>query len=228
MHELVTYKRAQYPAFVDEIQREGREITSIFEYQSEDGAEALLSSSSVVVDVTQFIELKIGEQPFVPMFELLLLRMPSDVLFIADEEVAEKGKYLLRNTFSSFKNCEAGMEDNQDGDVMEKKTLVSLEDAEYEGVVNTLDNDLIGQGRFKDAFKEHSKSFRLFYALGEQRVFSLLLLGPSGVGKTEVAKILCNAIAPQFSHRQPEGLRRKRRGGVGKKTRFLQSGCPTY
>lgn len=196
MHELVTYKRAQYPAFVDEIQREGREITSIFEYQSEDGAEALLSSSSVVVDVTQFIELKIGEQPFVPMFELLLLRMPSDVLFIADEEVAEKGKYLLRNTFSSFKNCEAGMEDNQDGDVMEKKTLVSLEDAEYEGVVNTLDNDLIGQGRFKDAFKEHSKSFRLFYALGEQRVFSLLLLGPSGVGKTEVAKILCNAIAP--------------------------------
>ena len=130
------------------------------------------------------------------MFELLLLRMPSDVLFIADEEVAEKGKYLLRNTFSSFKNCEAGMEDNQDGDVMEKKTLVSLEDAEYEGVVNTLDNDLIGQGRFKDAFKEHSKSFRLFYALGEQRVFSLLLLGPSGVGKTEVAKILCNAIAP--------------------------------
>lgn len=168
MHELVTYKRAQYPAFVDEIQREGREITSIFEYQSEDGAEALLSSSSVVVDVTQFIELKIGEQPFVPMFELLLLRMPSDVLFIADEEVAEKGKYLLRNTFSSFKNCEAGMEDNQDGDVMEKKTLVSLEDAEYEGVVNTLDNDLIGQGRFKDAFKEHSKSFRLFYALGNK------------------------------------------------------------
>ena len=47
--------------------------------------------------------------------------MPSDVLFIADEEVAEKGKYLLRNTFSSFKNCEAVMEDNQDGDLMEKK-----------------------------------------------------------------------------------------------------------
>ncbi|MEQ3364263.1 AAA family ATPase, partial [Raoultibacter massiliensis] len=34
-----------------------------------------------------------------------------------------------------------------------------------------------------------------FYALEEQKVFSLLLLGPSGVGKTEVAKILSGAIA---------------------------------
>mgnify|MGYP000876793675 CR=1 FL=1 len=195
MRELVTYKRAQYQAFVDEIQREGREITSIFEYQETDDVKALFSKPGVAVDITPFIELRLNEQ-LAPLYELFLLMMPPDVLFIADEEAAEKGRYLLRNTFSSFKNCEADMEDSQDGEVMEKKTLVSLEDAEYEGVVNILDDELIGQARFKAAFREHSKSFRLFYPLGEQKVFSLLLLGPSGVGKTEVAKILCNAIAP--------------------------------
>lgn len=196
MRELVTYKRYQYQAFAGEIRREGREIVPIFEYQSEDDIRALLSSSGVVVDVTQLIELKIGEQPFAPMFELFLLRMPPDALFIADEEVAEKGRYLLRNIFATFKNCGSDVEDERRGDEMGTMTLASLGKAEYEGVVDTLNGELIGQDRFKEAFKGHSESFRLFHALGEQKIFSLLLLGPSGVGKTEVAKILCGAIAP--------------------------------
>ena len=118
MRELVTYKRAQYQAFVDEIQREGREITSIFEYQETDDVKALFSKPGVAVDITPFIELRLNEQ-LAPLYELFLLMMPPDVLFIADEEAAEKGRYLLRNTFSSFKNCEADMEDSQDGEVME-------------------------------------------------------------------------------------------------------------
>lgn len=195
MRELVTYKRVQYQAFVDKLREEGREIANIFELQNEDDITALLSSRDIVVDATPFIELAPSRQPLVLAFEVLIARMPPDVLFIADEEVAEGGRYFLRNVFDAFKNCGADAKGDREDGTMEKIVLVSLEEDEYERVVRALNDELIGQSRFKEAFREHSKSFRLFYALEEQKVFSLLLLGPSGVGKTEVAKILSGAIA---------------------------------
>lgn len=82
------------------------------------------------------------------------------------------------------------------GGEKERRTLTSLGEPEFERVLSALENRLIGQAEFKHSFESRSRSFRLFNAIGEQPVLSVLLLGPSGVGKTEVARILCEEIAP--------------------------------
>ena len=49
---------------------------------------------------------------------------------------------------------------------------------------------LYGHDKFKDDFTELIRNFRVFNKLGEHKILSLFLMGESGVGKTEVARIL--------------------------------------
>ena len=98
--------------------------------------------------------------------------------------------------FDDIIECDIEIDKDAQKDKRVKRTLVSLDELEFKQVLTTLESELIGQIEFKRSFESRSRSFRLFNALDEQPVFSLLLLGPSGVGKTEVAKILCEAIAP--------------------------------
>ena len=60
-------------------------------------------------------------------------------------------------------------------------------------------HDLIGQDNFKDDFRKQVEIFRLFNSIGEQPILSLFLIGPSGVGKTETARILSSLLAPEES-----------------------------
>lgn len=49
---------------------------------------------------------------------------------------------------------------------------------------------MYGHAEFKKEFKEIIQTFKVFNKLGEQRVLSLFLMGDSGVGKTEVARVI--------------------------------------
>lgn len=117
-------------------------------------------------------------------------------LFIGDDKTVNEGAYQLRTMFDDIIECDIEIDKDAQKNKRVKRTLVSLDELEFKQVLTTLESELIGQIEFKRSFESRSRSFRLFNALDEQPVFSLLLLGPSGVGKTEVAKILCEAIAP--------------------------------
>lgn len=74
------------------------------------------------------------------------------------------------------------------------KKITDLRDDEFKAFISTFRESLYGHDRFKDEFSEALKSFRVFNALGEHRVFSLFLLGESGVGKTEVARAIYKSM----------------------------------
>ena len=60
----------------------------------------------------------------------------------------------------------------------------------------SLQKDLIGHDRFKEDFLEKIKNFPILYKLDEMKIFSLLINGNPGVGKTEVARILHKSLYP--------------------------------
>ncbi len=64
------------------------------------------------------------------------------------------------------------------------------------GTFDDFDSKLIGQAPFKKELRKQVGAFRLFNSIGEQPILSMLLLGPSGVGKTETARILSDLLAP--------------------------------
>lgn len=69
----------------------------------------------------------------------------------------------------------------------------TLSDIELNKISENL-NLLIGHEKFKDDFIKKLKNFSILNKLGEIKVFSLLLCGSSGVGKTEFAKIIHDSL----------------------------------
>ena len=54
----------------------------------------------------------------------------------------------------------------------------------------------MGNEKFKRRLEEELRKYRVFNKLGYQRIFSVLICGNSGIGKTEVARILTRSLAP--------------------------------
>ena len=196
MLKLVTYTRSQYGALVNKLRSDGFELMSLLELSGSDQIATLSPEAKLAVDVSSFTGLLSCEPVLAAKFELLLYQMPDTTVFIGDEDAAGKEAYPLRIMFDDVSNCGITAPENDLEAEGSRRTLASLDERELGEVLSRLSHDLIGQTEFKQAFASQARAFKLFNALGEQPILSLLLLGPSGVGKTEAARILCKAIAP--------------------------------
>lgn len=131
-------------------------------------------------------------------FEALLYQMPKSTLFVADETAANKYAYEMRTIFDTVQPCD--IENNSEDQAVlseeNPKRLIDLDDSETKELLDQFEHDLIGQENFKNYFRKQVEIFRLFNTIGEQPILSLFLIGPSGVGKTETARILGSLLAP--------------------------------
>lgn len=124
--------------------------------------------------------------------------MPKNTVFVADETAANKYAYEMRTIFDTVQPCDID-NNSEDQAVLSKenpKHLIDLDDSETKALLDQFACDLIGQDQFKGEFRKQVEIFRLFNSIGEQPILSLFLIGPSGVGKTETARILSKLLAP--------------------------------
>lgn len=239
MLKLVTYTRSQYEALIDGLRSDGFELVSLLELRRSDQVAARSPEAKLAVDVSSFTGLLSGEPVLAARFELLLYQMPDTTIFIGDEDATSREAYQLRTMFDDISNCRIAASESDRGAERSIRTLSSIDEHAFDEVLRRLSHDLIGQTEFKRAFESQARTFRLFNALGEQPILSLLILGPSGVGKTEVARTLCEAIAPgqplpkinlgnykqqglaQLADRKPQRLYGKRGRRAEQKDRLL-------
>ena len=74
--------------------------------------------------------------------------------------------------------------------------IVDIRDEKVEELDAHLRAHLFGNEKFKVRLIQELKRFRLFNKLGERKVFSAFVCGPSGIGKTLTAKLLHDYLAP--------------------------------
>lgn len=75
-------------------------------------------------------------------------------------------------------------------------SITSISKARFKELHSFLNSRLIGNNHFKTRLIEELKKFRLFNSIGEQKIFSCLLFGESGIGKTETARLLSKFLSP--------------------------------
>ncbi len=75
--------------------------------------------------------------------------------------------------------------------------IVDLEEKELCSLYQFVDKNLFGNEKLKRRLFEEIRKFRNFNKLGERKIFSVFLCGPSGIGKTETAWLLHEKLAPQ-------------------------------
>jgi len=78
----------------------------------------------------------------------------------------------------------------------EISNIVDIDNNKFNTIMSNFSNQLFGNQNFKDRFKEELIKYRFFNRIGCQPIFSVLICGASGIGKTEVARILHRELSP--------------------------------
>lgn len=82
---------------------------------------------------------------------------------------------------------------------MQKNSIVDCNREQFEFIMEKFNAQLYGHETFKKDLKKQLKSFVLLHRMKRKKVFSMLLCGKSGVGKTEVGRILQREMYPAES-----------------------------
>lgn len=76
------------------------------------------------------------------------------------------------------------------------RKITTLDSSELKQFFEQLNCKLIGHSYFKERLYTALKNFILLNRAHEQKIFSLFIYGQSGIGKTEVARIIGNGLLP--------------------------------
>lgn len=112
--------------------------------------------------------------------------LTENVYVILDENSKNKFGQDFAASFDKFQPIQSIYEKN---DVI-NNDFINIDEERWENLKKTLTDDLIGHNEFKKDFLNKLKVFPILYKLGEMKIFSILLCGKPGVGKTELARII--------------------------------------
>ena len=202
MLNLITYKKDQFARLRDWLKSEGYDYISVLSLTSTAQIAQQTGERDIALDVSSLLPLldpSSNKGDMAATFEIFIYQMPNSTVFIADETMASRYTYEMRTMFDTVRPCniKGDAEDQTMNSEKKPKRLIDLEDPEVEALLNQFASSLIGQDEFKSDFRKQIKIFRLFNSIGEQPILSLFLIGPSGVGKTETARILSKLLAPE-------------------------------
>ncbi len=120
----------------------------------------------------------------------------KDMFIIVDKRFAGTIYTNLPYFFSGIESLEIELG-------IDKKRITNIVDLDPESFVaiqEFMQKRLFGNNGFKKRLYEELSKFRRFNYIGERRIFSVFLSGPSGIGKTETAWLLHEALAPGEKH----------------------------
>ena len=75
-------------------------------------------------------------------------------------------------------------------------SIIECDKREFDSVMGQLELQLYGHDDFKKDLKKQLEAFILLHKMRRKKVFSLLICGKSGIGKTEVGRILQREMYP--------------------------------
>lgn len=146
------------------------DLSSLF--YSEDRADALIAPAELMLNIVQ------SEQPvvFYVIIERRYSKQVEDLLYYKIDKILELESFLeiekdpLRN-------------------------IVDVNQSDFDNILRYLNQNLFGNELFKKRLKEELTKYRLFNRIDQQPIFSVLICGASGIGKTEVARLLHQKLA---------------------------------
>ena len=202
--ELLFFEKEDFYDYKELKQEEGFRIVSITDFLRNINDDYFFDSfdhSSEIVDISP---LAIGYKDVQFLGEQIIDKFHNyETVFIADKRYKEVLQYELRYRFLLFSDIEILIDKDEKSDngvannnalSRKHKKIIDLDDYELSSFLEKFRENLYGHEKFKDDFHDLVNNFRIFNRLGEHKILSLFLMGESGVGKTEVARILYKCL----------------------------------
>ena len=148
------------------------DLSSLF--YSEDRADALVAPAELMLNAVQ----KEQSVALYVIIERQYSKQVQDLLYYKIDKVLD---------LESFLKIEKDPIQN----------IVDVNQSDFDNILDYLNQNLFGNELFKKRLKEELTKYRLFNRIGQQPIFSVLICGASGIGKTEVARLLHQKLAPE-------------------------------
>lgn len=151
-------------------------------------------NSGVIFDITPYFRDDEKAQSFSLIIESIVNKFQEDwpVYFVIDKRYT----YIIKDTMFYLVKGVKPFETELSIEIEKSQSLIDLSEEEFEKLTTNLQENLIGNLKFKSRLQEELRKYRVFNKLGYQPIFSALLCGSSGIGKTEVARILHKTLSP--------------------------------
>ncbi len=154
-----------------------------------------VGTTSVFIDLSSLFYNEDRADTFAAPVELMLsylqIEQPIPLLVIIERQYSRHVKDLLYYKVDEVLDLEEYLEIEKDPIT----NIVDINQQSFEGVFEHIDQNLFGNSWFKQRLKEELTKYRLFNRIGQQPIFSVLICGASGIGKTEVARLLHQKLA---------------------------------
>lgn len=202
--ELKLYKLKDFRSIRSFFEANGQIFTAAIDLQGDFLEDIKSEPEKYYIDITQWVENLNVHRDSIHNMQGLLNLLPKEVSFLCEDKLADLALDIFRHNFSSSADLdiqipkEASQVQTQE-DVNVVKKLVDLKNEELLDFLEYINKNLIGHKKFKKELAVRLKSFKLFHKLGEQKVFSIFLMGESGIGKTEVGRLMHKALGSQKS-----------------------------
>ena len=202
--ELKLYKLKDFRSIKSFFEDNGKIFTAAIDLQGDFLEEIKRDPDKYYIDITQWVENLNVHRDLIHNMQGLLNLLPEEVTFLCEDKLGDLSLDVFRHNFSSSADLdiqipeEASQTPTQE-DVNVVKKLVDLKNEELSDFLEHINKNLIGHKKFKEELAVRLKSFKLFHKLGEQKVFSIFLMGESGIGKTEVGRLMHKALGSQKS-----------------------------
>ncbi len=148
------------------------------------------------IDITQVIDLFNLRKDLTLTFEIILRQIfmyKNNINFLVCNEKLDDVKKYLPFTFKI--NTEFFSRE----EVSSESQKVINSECDTKEIIDIINNKLKGHDEFKKDFKFNLQKYMFLHKLGERKIFSIFLTGESGIGKTEFAKMLSEAMYPTES-----------------------------
>ncbi|MFS0647390.1 AAA family ATPase [Siminovitchia sp. 179-K 8D1 HS] len=195
LDELIKYLNKENIPFINFSKLNNKLNEELYKYTIQESAHAIIDLTSVV--------LAMDNNPNLIYFLEQYLNTIDNYNVVIKKDIADKALELLRLTLSHTEKINKLLPE-----IIQKKEqtlivtseedkLVRVTDLKIEGIETLLDQinfKLFGHQKFKDRFAEAIKEFIFLNKIKEKNIFSIFLLGSTGVGKTEFARIIKNNL----------------------------------
>jgi len=152
---------------------------------------------SLYIDISSIFYSEERAEMIISMLEVLFNVHSNgiQICYIVENQYA---KTLSDYLYYRVKEIES-LEEKIGMELDEINNIVDINDDKFNTIMSNFSNQLFGNQLFKDRFKEELVKYRFFNRIGCQPIFSVLICGASGIGKTEVARILHRELSPKES-----------------------------